>query len=93
MLSHTALHEFGSWQEQSVWNHCVSHIKNLIAEINANLVAVGREGEGTLEDYQPWLDVVHKFVENFGKDMVPADIQLALHSVEDGLGLPLTSFA
>ena len=92
VLSHTALYEFGSWQEQSMWNQCVSHIKMVIADINAKLSATGREGEGTIEDCRPWLDVVYQFVQNFGKDMVPVDIQVALRSVEEGLDLPVTSF-
>ena len=75
-----------------MWDKSVHLIKDHITSINNRLEMTGRDGEGTLADYRPWINRCYQFITTFGKHAVPSDIQSALNSVEEGLGLPLTEW-
>ena len=74
------------------WQFSVNLIKSTIASVNEKLTAEGRAGHGTVDDYSQWLKIVSQHISTFGKDKVPGNIQFSLNSVEEGLGLPVTSW-
>ena len=82
---------FQDHNEKDLWVLDTARIKNQIALINNGLERAGRAGQGTVNDYQPWLNAVHAYHQRWGNRVAP-DIQEACHDVQTGLGLPLTIF-
>ena len=89
---YTATYTFEDEETAMSWNAAVLEIKAVIEQINLGLQNTGRDGQGTMEDYQPWLTMVERLINNHGSNKVPKDIQRAYNSVERGLGLPVTQW-
>ena len=73
------------------WDAAVRAVKHTIEGISLRLERENRMGEGILDDYRVWINMVYSFMQRFGKNL-PYDIADALNSVEEGVGLPLTPF-
>ena len=69
------------------WNESAVLIKGHISAIDDRLEKEGRSDTPTCEDCKPWIVRCKTFVNTFGRDAVPRDIQRALNSVEEGLNL------
>lgn len=87
-----ALYCFRSIEAARQWKRDVNAIKFHISSINNKLVAEGRLGQGTLEDYGPWINRCKDFIFMFGKEAVPLDIRQSMNSVENGCGVEETTW-
>ena len=72
--------EFGNQESYAIWIGEVEGIKQHAADIQG----------GSNQQYQVWLDRVMSFRSMCGDQMVPLDIQRAVNSVEDGIGVDRT---
>ena len=88
--NNTSVYHFPDEVAGQRWNSGVHAIKEHISAINDGLEREGRMGEGTYNDYSPWLNQVKHFINVFGAAAVPSDIQLAMNSVERGCCCPVT---
>ena len=87
-------YSFSSAQELDDWCVYVVNTK-LIADL---IPAMGRDAEARGSSYEvmvefgfrKWLNVVKRFIENFGAEKVPDDIKGAMKDTEGNLGLPIT---
>ena len=69
------------------WDAAVRAVKHTIEGISLRLERENRMGEGTLDDYREWINMVYSFMQHFGKKYLPYDIANALNSVKEGVGL------
>ena len=91
-INDVSIYKFPSAEAGRQWNGDVLAIKGQISEINDKLEKEGRAGQGTMDDYLPWLRRCKDFIGTFGKHAVPRDIQCAINSVEAGLGVTETAW-
>ena len=88
----TAVYSFPDKEVHANWWRGINLIKDIISGINYKLEVTGRQGEGTIVDYDPWIQFVYSFMEEFGPNYVPVDIRKALNEVEAGCKVPVTKW-
>ena len=84
-----ATYEFPDKTTGMSWNTSVLTIKHMISDVKDKIPT---ERAGTVEEYREWIDSVHSFINDWGKEKVPKDIRISLNEVEEGCGLPITTW-
>jgi hypothetical protein len=100
---HSAIHVFTEKSQHDQWLRDVIRIKLKSEQLSAarsvpgpryhtarNLAA--RQKRRDIRDYGEWLEDVANFIERWGSEAVPLDVQEAVHDVQSNLSLPLTQF-
>ena len=83
------VYAFDSESDMHQWSSDVHEIKAVIGDVNR---AINGERDGALDDYQEWLELVSRFRRRYGVEKTPLDIRAAVNDVENGCGLPTTSW-
>ena len=87
--------DFENAETRNKWSMMVVNIKKIPDDITQHGNDLFLQGDRTWLDYKKkwfhaWLRILKQFIEEFGAEKLPVDIQGAMKETEETLGLPVT---